>query len=150
MNYLKKRQKLSDVVSFKFIAMKSSKREISIYYNPESSSDRKTVAYAQSLSHFVKAYTFQQNPCNSNTGWCRILAALNMHPKELMNKAHPYYQANIHGHEFDEEGWLNILRTNPELIKAPIAIRGEKAVLCVNPKDIYRLAKEEEVAEEMQ
>lgn len=131
----------------KTIVMKTSKREILIYYNPESSRDRKTVAYALSLSKYVKAYSFQQSPCKSNTDWCRILAKLNIHPKELLDKSHPYYQANIRGHEFDEEGWFNILRTNPELIKAPIAMRGEKVVLCLNPKDIYRLAKEEEEEE---
>lgn len=129
-------------------AMKTSKREITIYYNPESSNDRKTVAYAQSISRHVKAYSFQQAPCRGNTEWCKVLTALKMHPKELLNKAHPYYQANIRGREFDEEGWLNILRTNPELIKAPIAVRGERAVLCLNPKDVYRLAKEEEEATE--
>lgn len=129
--------------------MKTSKREIAIYYNPESSSDRKAVAYAQSLSHYVKAYSFQQNPCRGNTEWCKVLTALKMHPKELMNKAHPYYQANIRGREFDEEGWFNILRSNPELIKAPIAIRDGKAVLCLNPKDVYRLVKEEEELEEL-
>lgn len=128
----------------KMNAMKTSKREITIYYNPESSSDRKTVAYAQSLSRYVKAYSFQQNPCRGNTGWCRVLAALDIHPRELLNEDHPYFQANIKGREFDEEGWFNILRTNPELIKAPIAIRGEHAVLCLTPKDVYRLTKEEE------
>ncbi|MCB0549516.1 MAG: hypothetical protein KDD19_18220 [Phaeodactylibacter sp.] len=128
--------------------MKTSKREVTIYYNPESSSDRKTVAYAQSLSRYVKAYSFQQNPCRGNTGWCRVLSALNIHPRELLNESHPYYMANIKGREFDEEGWFNILRTNPELIKAPIAIRGEHAVLCLTPKDVYRLAKDEEVEKE--
>lgn len=40
------------------------------------------------------------------------------------------------------------MRTNPELIKAPIAIRGEHAVLCLTPKDVYRLVKDEEVEKE--
>lgn len=132
----------------KINAMKTSKREITIYYNPESSSDRKTVAYAQSLSRYVKAYSYKQTPCRGTTEWCKVLTALKMHPKDLMNKAHPYYQDNIRGREFDEEGWLNILRTNPELIRAPIAIRGEHVVLCLTPKDVYRLAQEEEVEKE--
>ena len=66
-----------------------------------------------------------------------------MDPKDLLNKSHPYYQENIRGKEFDEEGWLNVLRTNPQLIKAPIAMRGKRAVLCINPQDVFRLAKEE-------
>lgn len=118
----------------------TNRREILIYYNSESSADRKTVAYAQSVLRHVKTYTFQKSPAN-NTKWCKILAALGVHPKDLMNKAHPYYQANIRGREFQDEDWYNVLRLNPDLIKAPIAIRGHKAVLCLNPKDIYRLAQ---------
>ena len=123
--------------------MKNNKREILIFYNPESESGRKTVAYAQSISNYVEAYSFEQSPYNSLTGWCKIVTALDMDPKDLLNKAHPYYQENIRGKEFDEEGWLNVLRTNPQLIKAPIAMRGKRAVLCINPQDVFRLAKEE-------
>jgi arsenate reductase len=69
-----------------------------------------------------------------------------MHPKELMNKAHPYYQANIRGKEFTDEDWLNVIKYNPSLLKAPIAIRGDKAVLCTNATDIYKLTKGEPVS----
>ena len=124
--------------------MKSSEREILILYDPGSGSGRQVVAYARSLSRHVQAYSFQQSPYNNRTGWCKILRALEMEPKELLDKSHSYYQTHIRGREFDEEGWFNVLRTNPELIKAPIAMRGQRAVLCINPKDIYRLAKEEE------
>ena len=68
-----------------------------------------------------------------------ILRSLDVHPKDLLNKAHPYYQENIRGREFDEEDWLTVLAKNPELIKAPIAVRGRRAILCNNPTDIYKL-----------
>ena len=118
--------------------MITNKREILIFYNHGSSSDRKTVAYAQSVLPHIKTYTFHHNP-STTTRWCRILKALDLHPKELMNKAHPYYQANIKGREFEDEDWYNVLSRNPDLIKAPIAVRGNKAILCLNPKDVYRL-----------
>jgi len=62
-----------------------------------------------------------------------------VHPKDLMNKAHPYYQKHIRGREFDKESWLKIIQYNPDLIKAPIAMRGNRAILCTNPTDIYKL-----------
>ena len=68
-----------------------------------------------------------------------ILRALDAHPKELLNKAHPFYQRHIRGREFDKTSWLNVLARNPELIKAPIAIRGNRAVICTQPTDIYQL-----------
>ena len=118
--------------------MKTNQREILIYYDPTSSNDRKTVAHAQGLVSHVKAYSYDKAP-STTTSWRQILAALNMHPKDLMNKAHPYYQANIRGREFDDEDWLNVIRYNPALLKAPIAIRGNRAVLCTNATEVYKL-----------
>ena len=120
--------------------MKTHQREILIYYNPDSSNDKKTVAHAQGLVPHVKTYSFDKAP-SSTTSWRQIVSSLNLHPKELMNKAHPYYQANIRGREFDDEDWLNVIRYNPQILKAPIAIRGHKAVLCTSATDIYKLTE---------
>lgn len=120
--------------------MKTNKREILIYYDPSSSNGRKTVAHAQSLSSHVRTYSFDKAP-SSSTSWRQILRALDLHPKELMNKAHPYYQANIRGREFDDEDWLNVIRYNPSLLRAPIAIRGEQAVLCTSATEIHKLTR---------
>ncbi len=118
--------------------MKTNHREILIYYNPESSNDKKTVAHAQGLVSHVRTYSFAKAP-SSTTSWRQIMHSLNLHPKELMNKAHPYYQENIRGREFDDEDWLNVIRFNPEVLKAPIAIRGSKAVLCTSATEVYKL-----------
>jgi len=121
--------------------MKTHSREILIYYNPTSSSDRKTVAHAKSLVPHLKTYAFGKTP-STKTSWKTILSSLDVHPKELLNKAHPYYQENIRGREFSSSSWLNILERNPDLIKAPIAIRGRKALLCNTPTDIYKLSND--------
>lgn len=118
--------------------MKTHRREIMIYYNPDSSSDRKTVAHAQSVSRHIKLYAFSRTP-STGTSWRQILQALGKHPKELLNKAHPYYQQHIRGREFDDESWINVIRYNPDILKAPIAVRGRRAIVCSTPTDIYRL-----------
>lgn len=118
--------------------MKTHQREILIYYNPESNSDRRTIAHAQSVVPHVRTYAFGKTP-STTTSWQTILNALKLHPKEILNKANPYYQKHIRGKEFDEESWVNILRHNTTLIKAPIAIRGQRAILCSSPTDIYKL-----------
>lgn len=118
--------------------MKTHDREILIYYNPKSNSDRRTVAHAQSVVNHVRSFAFDKTPSTS-TSWQMILNSLGLHPKEILNKAKPYYQKHIRGKEFDQESWVNILKHNPDLIKAPIAIRGNKAILCNSPTDIYKL-----------
>ena len=118
--------------------MKTHQREILIYYNPENRADRQTVAIAQSVSSHVRSYAYGRTP-STETSWKRILQALECHPKDLLNKAHPYYQMHIRGREFDDESWIKILRFNPDLIRSPIAMRGRKAVVCKTPSDVYRL-----------
>jgi arsenate reductase-like glutaredoxin family protein len=75
--------------------MRTNNREILIYYNPESDSDRKMVAHAQGMSPHIRT--------------------------------------------FDEKDWLTVIANNPDLIKAPIAVRGRRAILCSSPTDIYKL-----------
>jgi arsenate reductase len=118
--------------------MKTHQREILIYYNPNSSSDRQTVAHALGTGMIIRTYHHDQAP-STTTSWKTILESLNMHPKDLLNKADPYYQENIKGKEFDDEDWLNVLKRNPHLIKSPIAMKGNKAILCQTPTDIYKL-----------
>jgi len=118
--------------------MKTNPREILVYYNPLSSSDRKTVAYAKTVSHHVRAYSHDQANCTP-TQWQSILMKLDLEPKRLLNKAHPQYQSDLRGKEFDKEGWLSVLQNNPSLLRSPIAIKGNKAVICDSPTDILRL-----------
>ena len=118
--------------------MKTHQREILIYFHPDSSNDRKTVAHAKSISKHVKTYAFSQVP-STTTSWQTILSALDMHPKEIMNKANPYYQEHLRGKDFDRDSWLNVLCKNPGLIKAPIAIRGKQVILCNSATDIHKL-----------
>ncbi len=118
--------------------MKSNEREIRLYYDPESNSGRMTLAYAKSLSVHVSTYAFDKAPSTS-TEWKEILNGLGVSPKDILNKAHPDYQNNIKGKEYDDEGWINIILHNKHLIKAPIAIKGKRAILCQTPTDVYKL-----------
>ena len=68
-----------------------------------------------------------------------------MRPKDLLNKANKKYQEDLAGHDFDDDSWLEIIRNNPRMIKGPIAVMNQKAVLCINPKDIYKLEEEHKV-----
>ena len=45
--------------------------------------------------------------------------------------------------QFEEEDLIRALASHPGLLKAPIAIRGDRAVICSSPTDIYKLSKEE-------
>lgn len=118
--------------------MKTHPREILLYYNEDSTSDRKVLAHAKSTGFKVRSYNHNQAP-STTTSWKTILESLKIHPKELLNKADPFYQSNLRGKEYDTEDWLNVIINNPNLMKSPIAIKGNKAILCLTPTDIYKL-----------
>jgi arsenate reductase len=118
--------------------MKVHKSEILIFYNPQSSTDRKTLAIAQGLSSNVITYEFDRSTITT-TMWHHLLDMLDMHPKDLLNKAHPYYQKHLRGREFDHEAWFNILKNAPYLIKAPIVISGNRAIICNSSTDVLKL-----------
>ena len=114
--------------------------ELWLFFDHELSSHKKTRALAKSITKHVNEISFQQNKL-SKLRWLEIIRLLEMKPKDLLNKSDEKYQKEIAGHDFDEDSWLEILRNNPCMIKGPIAIMNRKAVLCINPKDIYHLSE---------
>ncbi len=121
--------------------MRKVAQEIQLYLNPKGSIDRKTLAIAKSVTPHVQEVEYHKTKISTTT-WRSVLDKLDLRPKDLMNRAHPYYQEHIAGRTYDDEGWLNILVRNPDLIKAPIAVRGSKARLCENPADVLQLGNE--------
>lgn len=119
--------------------MKTHPNEVLVYYDRESSVGKKVLALAKSVSPHVKEIEYKKN--NITPSLMRVLLkTLDLRPKDLLNRAHPFYQEHIKGRDFDSHGWLKILVHNPELIRSPIVIRGKEAVLCDNPTDIYKLS----------
>lgn len=118
--------------------IKTHQDEIMIYCDPASATGKKVLAYAKTLTPHVREINYYKNPLTASQ-MRAMLKQLDLRPKDLMNRAHDYYQEHIQGRDFDSEGWLNILIKNPQLIKAPIAVRGQKVVMCDNYTNILQL-----------
>lgn len=112
--------------------------EMVLIFDNESSTHRKTRALAKSITKHINECSLRHNKL-SKLRWAKIIMMLNLRPKDLLNKAEPKYQQMIAGHDFDDDDWLEIIRENTDLLKGPIAIMNGKAILCVKPKDIYKL-----------
>jgi len=118
--------------------------ELWLFLDCESSTHRKTRALAKSITEHVNEFSLRHNKL-SKLRWAKILQMLDMKPKDLLNKSDKKYQEIIAGHDFDDDNWLEILRKNPCMVKGAIAIFDNKAVLCIKPKDIYRLLPEHNI-----
>lgn len=112
--------------------------EIQIYYNVNDSKAKKAIVYAKSLSSKVQTFDIQKTK-GTGTIWRSILTKLNKTPKELLDKSKPYYQQNIRGRDFEDRDWIYLLMNNPQLVRCPIAIRGNRAILLDNPTDIFKI-----------
>lgn len=119
--------------------MKLNATQLTIIYDPNSNIGKQTVAYAHTVSKHINYV----NPAKEKfTGrmWREILQKLKTDdPKVLLNKSHPRYQEKIAGWSFEGDDWARVLINNPDLLRAPIAIKGNRAVLCNTPSDILKL-----------
>jgi len=118
--------------------IKVHENEILIYYNPDIEGHRRTVAHALSVSANIISLPYDKTPRTSSI-WRVIFKKLDVHPKDLLNKAETYYQEVLKGRDFDMDGWINVFTHNPQLIRVPIAIKGETFIICESPTDIYKI-----------
>lgn len=113
--------------------------ELLLIYNDHSTSTAKqTRAYARSISNNINELDLSRVRLTT-TLWKEIINMLGCRPKDLLDKSHPHYQAKVRGNFFTMSGWLEVLMNNPYLLKAPIAVYSDRAVLCQKPTDILRL-----------
>jgi arsenate reductase len=121
--------------------MKLHPNELFFLYDNSCNKCKKAKAYAYSITPHVNEMTFDKAKFTT-THWRDLLEMLNLSAKDLLNKSHPEYQAKLARHDYDDEGWLNILIKFPHLIKGPIVVMHNKAILCKTPKDVYKIQKE--------
>ncbi|MDH5379269.1 MAG: glutaredoxin [Cyclobacteriaceae bacterium] len=112
--------------------------EIFLYFDPTTSTGKQTRAYATSIAGNINAIDWNKVKLTA-TLWKEIVNMLDLRPKDLLNRALPEYQNKVRGNTFTMNGWLEILANNPQLLKAPIVIYRNKAVLCNKPTDILKI-----------
>lgn len=112
--------------------------ELYLVYDPETELGRKTKALALSVSDVVHEIDIMDKSITP-LRWKEILGLLHMSPAEVIHEGHPDYEKIIAGKDFSESDFLEVLYQNPQLVKGPIGILQNKAVLCDDPNDILRL-----------
>jgi len=115
-------------------------KELTLVYDSTTSEGKKALAFATSLAPKVNKQDV--NEVTLSTTFVRqVVKQLNLRPKDLLNRAHPFYQEHIRGRDLDMEGWLQVVARNPTLWKAPVALMGDKAVMCEPASLIYSLTE---------
>lgn len=112
--------------------------ELLLIYDPHSNVGRQTKAMALDLCSHINEVDVVHEKL-SPTYWREIVTMLGVHPRELMDQTHAEFKTKVANNEFTMDGWLEILVHDGYLVKYPIVVFQQSAVLCHTPTDIMKL-----------
>lgn len=114
------------------------KSELTIIYNSKKSLDKKTLAIAQGICSKINKQDLNEVRLSS-TLFRLAVDKLGVNAKDIMDKSNNLYQESIKGRDPDIDSSYYMITNNPELLRCPIALFGEKVVLCNTPTDVLKL-----------
>ena len=113
-------------------------KEVTIIYNFEKRQGREAVAYGKEIAENVREIDISKNPLTERQ-MAELLMKLDVKVEEIIDRTSELYQDKYEGVDMEEQDWLGVIKQNPELMKTPIGILGNKAVICESPNDILKL-----------
>ena len=116
----------------------TSERQITLYYNSKSKRAKQAIAYAHTEGLPIRQIDILKTPL-TGTQIAELSDRLGILVKDLVNQDHPAYTAKFEPGEFSSHDWIKMIQNNPEIMKQPIAIRGDTTILIETPTDILRL-----------
>lgn len=116
----------------------TSDRQITLFYNSDSVRAKQTIVYAEAEGFKLQKRDMLSNPL-TGTQIAEIANRLGLEIEDLVNQDHPKYKALYQPHELSSEDWIKMIRHSPEIMKQPIAIRGDRTILVETPTDIIKI-----------
>ncbi|MCX2720773.1 arsenate reductase family protein [Lentiprolixibacter aurantiacus] len=116
----------------------TSDRQITLYYNSGSRRAKQTLAYARAEGLPIQEIDILQTPL-TGTQIMELVDRLGIKVADLVNQDHTSYSAKFSKAEFSPEDWIKMIQKNPDIMKQPIAIRGEITILVETPSDIIKI-----------
>lgn len=116
----------------------TSNRMITLFYNSTSVRAKQTLAYAKSEGLIVQEIDMLKNHL---TGMqiAELADRLQLKIEDLVNQEHSAYTSHFEHHNFSSNDWIKMIQHSPEIMKQPIALKGDKTMLIETPTDILRL-----------
>ena len=116
----------------------TSNRQITLYYSSKSIRAKQTLAYAKAEVLPIQEIDILKTPV-TGTQIAELADRLKIEIKDLVNQDHPSYKSRFEHHDFSSEDWIKMIKHNPEIMKQPIAIRGNITILVETPTDIIKI-----------
>jgi arsenate reductase len=116
----------------------TSNRQITLYYSSKSNRAKQTLAYAKAEGLPIQEIDILKTPL-TGTQVTELADRLNMEISDLVNQDHPSYKSRFEHHDFYSNDWIKMIQHNPEIMKQPIALRGNITILVETPTDIIKI-----------
>lgn len=116
----------------------TSNRQITLFYNSNSTRAKKTLAYAKAEGLPILEIDISKSSL-TGTQIAELADRLKIDIKDLVNQEHPAYMQKFEHHELSETDWIKMIQHNPDIMKQPIALRGEITILVESPTDIIKI-----------
>lgn len=118
--------------------MDISNKEVVVLLSGNEVLNKQVLAHSKSLKLPVNVQEQLNGPVTS-TLYSLILEYGDMDPKHLLDRSDPKYQSDLRGKDLSNDEWVRVLQQRPDLLRAPIAIRGDRVLVCENPSSIQSL-----------
>ena len=116
----------------------TSERQITLLYNSKSSRAKQTLAYAKAEGLPIQEVDILKTPL-TGTLIAELADRLGIEVKDLVNQNHPAYTSKFELSDLSSEDWIKMIKHNPEIMKQPIALRGNMTILVETPSDIIKI-----------
>ncbi len=116
----------------------TSNRQITIIYNSESVRAKKALALVQTKKLPIREIDLMKTKL-TGAQLAGIANDLHLPISELVNREHPYFKQQFGHAEFSDMEWLTMIEHNPQILKQPIVIFGDKIILVETPTDVLQL-----------
>ncbi|MFD2914600.1 arsenate reductase family protein [Psychroserpens luteus] len=116
----------------------TSNRQITLFYSSKSERAKQTLVYAKAEGLAIQEIDIIITKL-TGTQIVELADRLNMVVADLVNQDHPAYETKFEHHNFSTDDWIKMIQHNPEIMKQPIALRGEKTILVETPTDIIKI-----------
>jgi len=116
----------------------TSDRQITLFYSSNSIRANKALAFAKAEGLALQTIDILKTPL-TGTQIAELAGRLNMKVEDLINQDHPSYTSKFGPHELSTDDWIKMIQHNPEIMKQPIALKGDKTILVTTPSDILKI-----------
>jgi arsenate reductase len=111
---------------------------ITLYFNSNSARAKQTLVYAKTENLPIHDIDILKTTL-PGTKIVELAQGLGIEVSELVNQEHPSYAYKYEHHTFSTDDWIKMIQHNPEIMRQPIAIKGDVTMMISSPRDLEKL-----------